>query len=97
MLRRFLAFAWLAAIVSCCAPWHELSGPMREVPELRADGLVASDGAVLPLRRWGPKADPRAVVLALHGFNDYSRAFAEPAQAFTAARIVTYALSLIHI
>ena len=38
-----------------------------------------------------PKADPRAVVLALHGFNDYSRAFAEPAQAFTAARIVTYA------
>ena len=91
MVRRFLAFAWLAAIVTGCAPWHELSGPMRQVPELRADGLVASDGAVLPLRRWGPKADPRAVVLALHGFNDYSRAFAEPAQAFTAARIVTYA------
>ena len=91
MLRRFLAFAWSAAIVSGCAPWHELPGPMRQAPELRADGRVASDGAVLPLRRWGPKDDPRAVVLALHGFNDYSRAFAEPAQTFTAARIVTYA------
>ena len=91
MLRRFLSLAWLAAIVSGCAPWHELPGPMRQVPELRADALVASDGAVLPLRRWGPTGDPRAVVLALHGFNDYSRAFAEPAKAFTAARIVTYA------
>lgn len=91
MLQRFLSFAWLAAIVSGCAPWHERPGPMRQAHELRADALVASDGAVLPLRRWGPTDDPRSVVLALHGFNDYSRAFAEPAQAFAAARIVTYA------
>ena len=90
VLRRFLLFAWLAATVSGCAPSHELPVLMRQAPELRADALVASDGAVLPVRRWGPTDDPRAVVLALHGFNDYSRAFAEPAQAFSAARFVTY-------
>lgn len=64
---------------------------MRQAPELRTDALVVSDGAVLPLRRWGPMANPRAVVLALHGFNDYSRAFTDPARAFAAARITTYA------
>ena len=31
----------------------------------------------LPRREWLPDAPPRAVVLAVHGFNDYSNAFAE--------------------
>jgi acylglycerol lipase len=34
-------------------------------------------GADLPRREWRPDAPPRAVVLAVHGFNDYSNAFAE--------------------
>jgi alpha-beta hydrolase superfamily lysophospholipase len=33
--------------------------------------------ADLPRRDWLPDAPPRAVVLAVHGFNDYSNAFAE--------------------
>jgi len=33
--------------------------------------------ADLPRRVWLPDAPPRAVVLAVHGFNDYSNAFAE--------------------
>ena len=33
--------------------------------------------ADLPRREWLPDAPPRAVVLAVHGFNDYSNAFAE--------------------
>jgi acylglycerol lipase len=34
------------------------------------------DGPELPMRAWVPEAPPRAVILALHGFNDYSKAFA---------------------
>jgi len=37
-----------------------------------------ADGAVLPLRRWLPQGDTRAIVVALHGMNDYSNFFAEP-------------------
>jgi alpha-beta hydrolase superfamily lysophospholipase len=49
------------------------------------------DGAVLPLRVWRPDGEPRAVVLALHGFNDYSKAFEEPAKRLASHGIVTYA------
>jgi acylglycerol lipase len=60
-------------------------------PQLADAALVAADGALLPLRRWLPAGKPRAVVLALHGFNDYSNAFALPAPAWAAAGIATYA------
>ena len=36
-----------------------------------------ADGAALPLRRWKPALKfkaPKAVIIALHGFNDYSKA-----------------------
>ena len=38
------------------------------------------DDPTLPERVFAPEGPPRAVVLALHGFNDYSRAFEEFAQ-----------------
>jgi alpha-beta hydrolase superfamily lysophospholipase len=58
---------------------------------LTQDAMIAADGAVLPLRRWLPEGEPRAVMLALHGFNDYSNAFALPAPDLTAHGIAVYA------
>jgi alpha-beta hydrolase superfamily lysophospholipase len=43
--------------------------------QLLADRIVAADGAELPLRTWLPEGAPRAAIVALHGFNDYSNAF----------------------
>ena len=60
-------------------------------PALAADAFIAADGAVLPLRRWLPPDEPRAAILALHGFNDYSNAFAGAGRAWAAAGIATYA------
>jgi len=60
-------------------------------PEITADRLIAADGAVLPLRQWLPPGTTRAVVLALHGFNDYSNAFAAPAALWAEHGIATYA------
>jgi alpha-beta hydrolase superfamily lysophospholipase len=36
-----------------------------------------TDQASLPRRTWLPEGSPRAVILAVHGFNDYSNAFTE--------------------
>ena len=55
------------------------------------DRIVARDGAVLPLRRWMPEGPPRAVIVALHGFNDYSKAFEDPAPGWASRGIATYA------
>jgi alpha-beta hydrolase superfamily lysophospholipase len=57
-----------------------------------ADGFfVAEDGARLPLRQWLPAGNARAVILALHGFGDYSHAFAIPAPLWAKRGIATYA------
>ena len=72
-------------------PASNRPAPFLSPPQLKDDRIVAADGAVLPLRRWMPDRPPRAVILALHGFNDYSRAFERPGEYWTKMRIATYA------
>jgi alpha-beta hydrolase superfamily lysophospholipase len=79
-----------------CAPFVEGLGPPVAAPALSpgpaAERFVAADGAILPVRAWLPQsARPRAVLIALHGFNDYSHFFAEPAAFFAARGIAAYA------
>ena len=61
------------------------------VPELASKEMVTADGARLPLRSWIPEGEVRAAIVALHGMNDYSRAFEEPAKALAWRGIATYA------
>src|SRR6266852_6438828 len=53
--------------------------------------FIADDGARLPLRKWLPRDGVAAVILALHGFGDYSHAFAMPAARWAERGIATYA------
>lgn len=53
--------------------------------------FIASDGALLPLRTWLPKSKPKAVVVALHGFNDYSKAFEGTGAYFAKRGLAFYA------
>ena len=70
-------------------------GNTPAVPALMEESFRTRDGFALPLRSWLPEGDtaeaPKAVILALHGFNDYSFAFEEPGRYFAARGIVTYA------
>jgi len=86
-----LALALLGA-AGGCAPTIMPPGPPGPVPPaLTTDGFLAADDVVLPLRTWLPDGPPRAVIVALHGFNDYSHFFAKPG-AFLAKRgIASYA------
>ena len=76
--------AWVA--VSAQTP-----APVTTAPQLTDTAFIAADGASLPLRRWLPPGEPRAVILALHGFGDYSKGFEAPAAAWAADGIATYA------
>jgi alpha-beta hydrolase superfamily lysophospholipase len=58
---------------------------------LTGDAFIAEDGAALPLRAWLPKGQAKAVVLALHGFNDYSNAFQAAGAQLAKDGIATYA------
>ena len=90
LLSLFMVF-WLGA----CAPGIAPDGPGLDLgdggPGFEGDVLLTDDGYRLPMRRWAPAGAPRAVILALHGFNDYSNAFDAPGQYLAEQGILTVA------
>ncbi|WP_245537261.1 alpha/beta hydrolase [Thiocystis violascens] len=64
---------------------------MNVLPRLDRYHAIMADGYRLPLRVWSGSASPSIVVLGLHGFNDYSHAFAPLASDLARRGIVTYA------
>lgn len=90
-LRRIVLWALLACGLAACAPHLELPGRPYTTPQVNDDIVTAPDGAQLPLRAWEPEDAPRAVILALHGFNDYSNAFEDAGQIWADHGIATYA------
>lgn len=78
-------------VIAACAPRLQPAGPAATEPRLEAHAFVTGDGLELPVRRWLPEGPPKAVILALHGFNDYSNAFDGPARLWSTRGIATYA------
>jgi len=72
----------LGLAAAACAPRLAPPGPGPAAPrlDLEAGAFLTRDSTRLPLRAWLPPGDaaPKAMILALHGFNDYSHAFAAP-------------------
>lgn len=68
---------------ACTLPRFQPVLPPVQPPQLTQEQFIASDGVALPLRQWLPQKQPtKAVIIALHGFNDYSNAFAGPGKYF---------------
>lgn len=87
-----IAVILLLLITACASPQFQ---PVQEslIPQskLTRDRFYAADGAALPLKSWLPGGTPKAVVLAVHGFNDYSNAFQEPGSFFKKHGVAMYA------
>jgi alpha-beta hydrolase superfamily lysophospholipase len=83
----------LAAALTGCAP--RMAAETVDAGEARVaeDALVMPDGARLPLHVWDSRGNPgpEAVILGVHGFNDYGMGFDLPAQWFAAQHIRVYA------
>lgn len=92
--RAFLAAASGLPLAAACAPVIQ-SAFRPQVgfggPRLEPDGFVSFDGARLGLTVWPTPEEPRAVVAALHGMNDYANAFHIIAPALAQQGIATYA------
>lgn len=66
-------------------------GPGTAHPYLTPFHVIAEDGYRLPLRHWSADGDPRAVALAVHGFNDHGGSFKVLAKALAPHGIRVYA------
>lgn len=64
----------LLSVVGACAPTLDPPGAESLTPMLLHDEMRAADGRHVALRRF--EADePKAIIVAAHGFNDYGNAF----------------------
>ena len=88
---RHLVLISLAFIAGCATPVVQQRGDAVIAPQLAGDRVIVSDGAVLPLSIWAPDKPARAVVLALHGFNDYRNAFADVGPFLAERGMIVYA------
>ena len=96
--RRLAALLLPLLLLAACAPRLAPPGPGLAAhsltgPALAESRFITGDGTELPLRSWAPPAGsaPHGVLLALHGFNDYSHAFAESAPALAQTGLIVYA------
>jgi alpha-beta hydrolase superfamily lysophospholipase len=79
-------------VVSACSPVVNYPGKLVAEPKIQNESFAAGDGSLLPLRSWLPKNCPvRAVIVGLHGFNDYSNSFTSPGSYLSRRGIACYA------
>ena len=90
-VRAWWVLLCLVGMSGCATPLVQQRGELPGPPRLEADRVIAADGAELPLNVWRPQGEPRAVVLALHGFNDYRMSFAQLGPFLAARHVATYA------
>jgi alpha-beta hydrolase superfamily lysophospholipase len=81
----------LLILLSGCMPAIYPSEAKTQAVKLTDSAFITEDGANLPLRQWLPKTETQAVLIALHGFNDYSRFFVKPAEYLSQHGIACYA------
>jgi alpha-beta hydrolase superfamily lysophospholipase len=83
------ALSALTGLVLSLAWPAQAAGPAT--PEIGADYFRAADGTELPMRSWLPAGRPRALLVALHGFADYSASYRQPASFWAKAGVATFA------
>jgi acylglycerol lipase len=91
-----LVLIMLASFLAACTPTVQranIPGPGFEGPRFTGDTFFAQDGAALGLSLWKPpnNGEVKSVIVALHGMNDYARAFELAGPYWAEQGIATYA------
>jgi alpha-beta hydrolase superfamily lysophospholipase len=92
-MRKLVVLVLVLALAACAPlvqqagrPGVEFQGPMLE-----RDAFVSFDGKRLGLQRWEPQGEPWAVIVGLHGMNDYSNTFHLAAPFWARQGVATFA------
>ena len=79
------------SLVACSGPKTQPDSDLKRTVELHDEHIIADDGYVLPLRKYWSTDQPKTIVIALHGFNDYSNAFDGMCRYFVAHQVACVA------
>lgn len=87
-----LILVGIVHILSACAPHFPAPPESQAVtPSISAEAFISYDGTGLPLKRWLPVSEIEGVVIAVHGFNDYSNFIKDSAPLFNQHKLALYA------
>jgi acylglycerol lipase len=77
MLRRLLLVIAALSLAACAPVVQQAWTPPAAFsgPRLEPDAFISFDGARLGLQQWTPQGQPWAVIIGVHGMNDYANAF----------------------
>lgn len=89
-VRSWLPALFLILVASGCTPAVVAPLPVAGTARLDDSRFVTADGETLGVSVW-PAAQPKAIVIALHGFNDYRRFFAATAEYLQQQQVASYA------
>lgn len=92
-IRRHILVLLCSAVLFACATPEKQSSRDRlfKAPVLTDNRLLTRDGTSLPVMMWRPKAAIKAIVIAIHGMNDYAESFRLAGPAWAKAGVLTYA------
>lgn len=89
---RLLSPILLLTNLQACTPMIHPAGTPVISCQISDHFYITSDGALLPLRSWKPpQKEIQSIIIALHGFNDYSNFFQHPGDYFSQSKTVSYA------
>ena len=94
-MTRFLAVLSAVLLLGACTPLtvQQAGAPPLGFagPQIAGDSVVSFDGARLGLTKWEAQGEPWAVIIGLHGMNDYANAFHLSAPWWATQGVTTYA------
>ncbi len=86
-----LLIALLLIILTACTPNIHPANTSISSGQLLNTVFITPDGTKLPLKSWQPTKNSHSVIIALHGFNDYSHFFHHAGQYFSQHKTLSYA------
>jgi len=87
-----LLLVLIIQLITACTPNIHPAGVTVSSGLLLSNEFVTPDGSKLPLKSWQPAEDNvKSIIIAIHGFNDYSNFFQQAGSYFSQHQTLSYA------
>jgi len=87
-----LLLVLIIQLITACTPNIHPAGVTVSLGLLLSNEFVTPDGSKLPLKSWQPAEDNvKSIIIAIHGFNDYSNFFQQAGSYFSQHQTLSYA------
>lgn len=81
----------LVCFLTACSPsFAPLPAPVVSSPSISGHIFISYDNTELPMKVWSPSHEINGVIIALHGFNDYSNFIKDSVSYFNDEKLAVY-------